>query len=364
MLVIAGIAGLITYWMWQPGLVLSVSKPEGGTLMSTQGLNCGTGGENCSLEAERGQLIEVRAVADEGYEFEKYTGACAPRGWLQMTEGVTCGATFVRSAAPVDSARTDPTTVVLTVVRPSGGTVTGRGITCGKLGEDCVMEFPKGTRVSLAALADADYTFRGFTGDCAPKTGDVVLNGNARCGAYFAPKRVVERPQTTPTAPPVSTPTRPVDSGTVPTATVDPLAGRTYVPVPDPEPEKPEDPKPPPPSPESIAKEAIEELLENYRKAFEKRDLSAIRRVFPKAPGNFQLAFNQWSSVEYNFTAPSEFLDLNPALGTARVKRPATFEPEYKGPDNGAQKVVNIFTLKRTGDVWAIDSVQVQPQKK
>jgi hypothetical protein len=125
-------------------------------------------------------------------------------------------------------------------------------------------------------------------------------------------------------------------------------------------------PDPPAPTPEGIAKDAIQRLLEAYRGAYERRDLGAIKGVYPTASEGFlnglKYAFKDYKSLEYTYTGPPEFLDLNPALGTAIVKVPALSKPEYKGPGSPPQKQVNQFTLKRHDDKWSIAHLAYPPK--
>jgi len=77
-----------------------------------------------------------------------------------------------------------PSGQMLTVTKPSGGTLSGPGIRCGTLGGDCSVRRPSGDTVELTAQADAGFAFRGYTGDCAPG-GLMVMNAAKTCGATF-----------------------------------------------------------------------------------------------------------------------------------------------------------------------------------
>jgi serine/threonine protein kinase len=77
-----------------------------------------------------------------------------------------------------------PSGQVLTVTKPSGGTLSGSGVRCGTLGGDCSVRRPDGETVELTAQADPGFAFRGYTGDCAPG-GLMVMNGAKTCGATF-----------------------------------------------------------------------------------------------------------------------------------------------------------------------------------
>src|SRR5262249_49357291 len=77
-----------------------------------------------------------------------------------------------------------PSGQMLTVTRPSGGTLTGSGIRCGTQGGDCSARRPNGETVELTAQADNGFVFRGYTGDCAPG-GLMIMSGAKTCGATF-----------------------------------------------------------------------------------------------------------------------------------------------------------------------------------
>jgi hypothetical protein len=74
---------------------LTMDRPAGGTIL-TEGIKCGTLGNDCSEEFPEGTQVALHALADAGYSSSaRYTGPCAPRGETTMTEDRVCGATFV-----------------------------------------------------------------------------------------------------------------------------------------------------------------------------------------------------------------------------------------------------------------------------
>jgi hypothetical protein len=84
----------------------------------------------------------------------------------------------------------------LTVARPTGGTVTGGGITCGTGGTTCQVTAAANSSIGLAAAPESGYTFAGWTGDCAGATSSVtvVLSGPKSCGAPFVASPSVAPP--------------------------------------------------------------------------------------------------------------------------------------------------------------------------
>jgi serine/threonine protein kinase len=369
--VVTIVASVALLWIWlnQSGPSLTITKPEGGTL-SSRGIKCGTTGNDCVTQLNKGETVDLRADPDQGFVFGGFTGDCAGNGRTIMTVARTCGATFSRIAAapavPLEA---------LTIVAPTGGTIVGEGITCGTLGTDCSTNLPRGKQVKLTPYADADFVFRGFTGECA-RTGETVMLKARRCGAMFvAEKRVAGGSAGAgPPAPPVSMPrsspggesTRSTSGGAVP---VDPTDGR--VGTSDPAHRESDDggPKAPaavPRNPEAIAKEDISKVLEAYRVAYEHRDVPGIQRVYPTASEKFinglRYAFKDYKSLEYTYTGPPDFIELEPGMGTATVKIPSLAKAEYKGPSSPPQKQINQFSLKRREDVWTITDLKYLPK--
>jgi hypothetical protein len=376
---VAGGAIALAIWMLRTGPTLTITKPEGGTLRSP-GIACGSGGTSCSKQLAKGAVVQLRAEPDEGYTFKNFTGACAPNGLTTMEGPQTCGATFTKIEAT-----TAAVGFSLTVVPSVGGTIIGPGIQCGTMGQDCQSEQPQGKLIKLTGLADPDFTFKGFSGECA-RSGEAVMNQARRCGAVFMKDRVSAGP------PPGGGGIPGGGGGGIPRAgspgagggggsggssrdssasgsggrAVDPLDGRnTSHSATDPETKEPE--KVVPITPDAIAKADIKDLLEAYRKAYEARDLAGIKRLYPTASDAFmkglQNAFSYYKSLEYTYTTPLEYLDVNPPLGAATVKVGALSKPEYKGPKDPPQKLNNLFTLKRTDGTWTIQNLKIEPAK-
>jgi len=183
--VAAGAAG----WSWflSGGVSLTVAKPVGGTVIGA-GLACGTHGTDCSRKLQVGALVDLLYVPDVDYEFDKFSGDCAPSGQVSMTTDKACLATFkkvTRAAAGV--------TWVLTSEKPVGGTiVSDGGLICGTLGVVCRVTLPDRLSVSVRAEPDPGFVFAGFTGACAP-SGLTVMTEDRACGAIFRPVPARER---------------------------------------------------------------------------------------------------------------------------------------------------------------------------
>ncbi len=380
-LLVAGAVGL-GFWAWGggSGLMLTVTKPEGGTI-SGNGINCGTGGSDCTTTFAKGDPVDLRAEPDAGFLFSGFTGDCKQGGRTIMSAERTCGATFTKIP---DVAATP--TFTLTIDMPKGGTIVSEGITCGTMGAECTMNHPQGKLVPMKALADQEFTFKGFVGDGCSRSGETVMNVARRCGAVFVKDTaraggntgssggggsVLPGPSNGSTRSPAGRAAGSSGSGG---AGAGGGAGGVYVPptnagaIPGagPAAAAPEaaKPLPPPPTADGIARDEIKDLLKAYKTAWEALDVSQIQRLYPAAPAaNLKYTFSQWKSVEYTYEGEPEFVDVDPGLGTATVKIGSTVKPEYKGPREKPMNLNNVFTLRRYDGVWKFQEVKTTPKK-
>jgi hypothetical protein len=293
-------------------------KPDGGTL-TADGINCGTRGSDCSASFRRGEVIEFRAEPEEGFRFVRYTEDCGVTGRLTMTTAQTCGATFVRD---VTDSRPPAAEELLMIAKPAGGTVVGEGLKCGSQGDQCSVKLPQGSRVKLAGWADKGFTFLGFTGDCN-QSGEAELGGPRTCGAMFRSSGATASKGST----------TPKETRHQSLNTRGQTGDRDERPSIDPDTAPPGNrsasysiapPEPPPPlSPaelEKLAKEDIQEVLEDYRLAYERRDFERMRRVYPNAPPQWRSTFNQFKSIQYTYTGAPRYVDLDAIGGSAVVE--------------------------------------------
>jgi len=164
-----------------PGYSITVSPvPAGGTVTGGQ-INCGTGGAVCQQLFTAATTVSLTATPDTGYTFSGWGGSCSGTG---ATVQVSVDAARVCSAVFTS---TSGTTYQLNVTRPSNGTVTGTGVSCGTGGTDCTETYAAATSVTLTAAADSGYTFAGWGGSCAgtsPST-TVLVDGVKTCTATF-----------------------------------------------------------------------------------------------------------------------------------------------------------------------------------
>ena len=77
-----------------------------------------------------------------------------------------------------------PAGQLLTITKPTGGTIVGPGIECGTTGSRCSTTIGTGEPIELEPRPDKDYVWTGYTGDCAP-AGRTVMTSARTCGATF-----------------------------------------------------------------------------------------------------------------------------------------------------------------------------------
>lgn len=82
--------------------LLTINKPEGGTIVAAPGILCGANGSSCSAEIPSGAPVTLRADAADGYTFDAFTGDCPGNGETTMTSAKTCGATFIKAKGVVN----------------------------------------------------------------------------------------------------------------------------------------------------------------------------------------------------------------------------------------------------------------------
>jgi hypothetical protein len=117
----------------------------------------------------------------------------------------------------------------------------------------------------------------------------------------------------------------------------------------------PRPPPPPPISPETLAKKDIQQVLEEFRKAFEQRDLKGVQRNYPSAPvEGLKRAFDSYNSLKYAFEGPPEFVDVDPSRGVATVKVKTLLTPEAKAGSQKPFRREETFALENRSGVWIV----------
>jgi hypothetical protein len=195
--------------------LLTIDPPTGGTVEGP-GIRCGSGGTDCAVNQPAGIDVTLAARPDPGFTFGGFVGECSSAGVVSMTAPRRCGATFSKAvpprasqaertpqpdrarrgaAAPVEQPRppivvapapaVPASPMILTVKRPTDGTIVGNGIECGPAMAHCTSPQPTGASVRLMAQPKPGFVFTGYTDDC--DVGGLVVMTTARtCGATFA----------------------------------------------------------------------------------------------------------------------------------------------------------------------------------
>jgi hypothetical protein len=380
MVLLLAVAGLIVVvvriGLAPSGQLLTISKPEGGTI-SAAGIRCGSQGTDCSARRPAGDAIELTPQADAGFTFAGYTGDCAPGGRTIMTESRTCGATFVKAVA--DSAAAGATQLLTIAPVPTGGTLEGVDIICGTKGSICSANHPDGVLVELHPTADPGFTFMGFVGDCVP-LGHTQMTVPRTCSATFSPTAEVSVP------PPIK-PSRaalahqpPAGAAAAPAVPVPAAtAARAAAPLPLTVPIKPQvivdpstagaqKPAAPPPTDEEFAKGKIQETLKAYCDAEEALDPAAIQRLYPKVNMEalkVQLNASKYRSVQCKFGDPV-FVSLDAPGGKAKVQAPLKriYEHTILTEKPQTDELIATITLVRPGprSPWQIDAATYKPK--
>ncbi len=153
-----------------------------GTVTSNPaGINCTTGSTaNCSADFNPNTQVTLTATAGSGSKLDTWGGAC--NGSL-----ATCNVSMTQARSATANFIAVPT-YALTVTKPTNGTITGSGITCGTNGSDCSQSFDEGTQITLTAIPDSGYQFGTWSG-CSSTTGTsctVNMTGVKTIAATFA----------------------------------------------------------------------------------------------------------------------------------------------------------------------------------
>jgi serine/threonine protein kinase len=376
-------------WIGGSGYVLTVAKPDGGTITGS-GLRCGTRGSDCVVTLEKGAPVELAFEADEGYAFGGYTGDCNIAGRTEMSRARNCGATFERVIVNVNGKKT----WTLTIERPTGGTLMSAGIECGTMGTVCSREIPDGAPVEMLARADAKFAHSTFTGDCQP-TGIMKMTGPRTCGALFVPVgegRAAEKTPPPPRGgsgqntglsgnsgrggpPPKSDP--PPNTGTTTTAstaqgsastlapsgqTTSPDAGTGQKVV------TPEKVDPVVSDDDHAWKAEIPELLNKYCPAQMSLDPQRMKEIMPSSNVNeLRRQYNQYKSITCEMAPEREKVQLDGTKGTALVK--VTIKQTILMKSGGAPQVnetIVDMTLVRpeVRTTWHIAKFAARPKPK
>ena len=407
LVLVAAAGGL---WLWRPwatGHLLTVTRPAGGTLITT-GISCGEDGTRCSAAFSNAEVLQFEARAQEGFTLTAFIGDCAPDGRTMMDGPRECGATFERSGAAVVGG---PGEMLLTVAPPTGGTIVGFGIQCRSDGKACSAKLGAGVDVRLEGHPDPGYSLQGFAGDCG-FDGTTIMTGPRTCGATFVgspPGKLAAGPnqpapgplgrpgETHPPAAPASaasstggrtlggagtgggpgnagpaanlsgsgaTPANPGGAPTGPGANNSTAGPGTNAPVTGGiDPSKPVAPVI---TIEQASRNRIGESLEKYLAAYGKLDYEELREVYPSASPDVRRALEQYKSMEYSFGGPPSYLTLDAEGGAAQVE--LAFKQVVKvkvgtDPKEPLEGKVTFQMRRHQNNDWLIDKAQFKFKK-
>jgi hypothetical protein len=364
-------------WFFPPGELLTITKPEGGTIVGP-GLECGTGGSRCSTTRPTDEMVELEARADKDYVFSDFTGDCAPRGGrISMSQPRSCGAKFGHVVAP-------PPTVTfrLTITKPEGGTIVGDGgILCGVLGSICSADIPSGAPVTLTANAAEGYVSGALNGDC-PAAGDMTMTSAKTCGAVFIK---TDRPDVNPD--PERSRPRPGGGGKGPSsAPSGPGPKATGVVLPPPPPVVPM--PPPPTEPKDVqvplepakgpisrddhAKQEIQALLKRYCEALQTLKPAAVQSLYNQnnEPDHLKEQLKEYKSLKCTLAPePPEYtsLDSSEAGGVAKLKfgmKRVIVMRSGGAPKDYETIVTTVVSRKNFQSPWLIDRATHEEKPK
>ncbi len=141
---------------------LQVSTSGSGTVTGG-GINCHSNTGTCTVNEPSGTSVTLAAVADSGFTFSGWTGACSgssPFCTISMTALKTVGATFTSTSSQ---------TATLTLNLIGKGTVNAPNGNCPSTGASasCTQQYTLGQSITLTAVPASGWTFSGWSGDCS-----------------------------------------------------------------------------------------------------------------------------------------------------------------------------------------------------
>ncbi len=137
---------------------LNVSKVGNGNVSSdVSGIDCGS---DCSQSFDEDTEVSLTAVADDGYQFDSWSGACVGNGACDvlMSASRTVIANFEEIIVINEYA-------VNVSVSGSGSIAsTPSGLNCES---NCEQVYTEGTQIELVATPDSGFVFDGWSGACS-----------------------------------------------------------------------------------------------------------------------------------------------------------------------------------------------------
>jgi hypothetical protein len=107
---------------------------------------------------------------------------------------------------------------------------------------------------------------------------------------------------------------------------------------------------------EAAARQAIRGVLDEFRAAFERRDVEALRAVQPGV--NYEQMKNIFASVS-SYLVRIDVKDVTVQGDVARARCSVSYSPVPK-PAGRQKPVAQVFLLRRQGDLWIIDRIEAE----
>jgi serine/threonine protein kinase len=115
------------------------------------------------------------------------------------------------------------------------------------------------------------------------------------------------------------------------------------------------EPAPDPAALRRVEQPAIDRAIDDYRLAFDARDLAALKKTFPTAPSTYKELFDSMNKVSIQFRdAKTEY---NDGLTTATVQTAAVLAVSPKNGFAQSTTVQRVFSLQKVAGTWTIISV-------
>ena len=157
-------------------------EAEGPGNVTGPGIDCGTGGTECSAQIEEGTTATLTAEADEHAEFVEWEGCDAPSGdecemTMSADKSVKAVFAYITHNLTVEVSG-EGSVEALEPPSPTSGSIVG----CEAAGgASCEAEYVEGESVTLVATPEAEWTVEGWSG-CDSSSGDeceVTVNADA-----------------------------------------------------------------------------------------------------------------------------------------------------------------------------------------
>jgi hypothetical protein len=115
----------------------------------------------------------------------------------------------------------------------------------------------------------------------------------------------------------------------------------------------------PSPSPE----DAVRAVLRAYEAAYDQRDVSALRAIFPALPSEQAVALGRTFAVAVSYNVELNVLDVRAGQSTATALCDVTHAFVPKIGNASTNTLQARFYFQKAGDVWTIERVEPSARK-